>query len=179
MMAVCGRCSFRLRGGSRSWWWRRRVTFLACSRLRGGKMAPMMDRESTMGIRQIDGSRPAACSGGESIHFGVDVVDQQSQQEMGVDPGLDQTLVPGPQTVDPEDRFQALEAEFDLPAQAVQGGELGAGNVGIAQRGDQDEMLGGGQGARIDPAGLGPAKGVARRLWGGGGGPRGRGAGQP
>ena len=107
---------------------------------------------------------------GKSIHFGVDVVDQQSQQEMGVDPGLDQTLVPGPQTVDPEDRFQALEAEFDLPAQAVQGGELGAGNVGIAQRGDQDEMPGGGQGARIDPAVLALAMGAARRLEGVGGG---------
>jgi hypothetical protein len=132
-------------------------------------MTSMMERESTMVIRQIDGSRPAECSGGKSIHFGVDVVDQQSQQEMSVDPGLDQTLVPGPQTVDPEDRFQALEAEFDLPAQAVQGGELGAGNVGIAQRGDQDEMLGGGQGARIDPAVLALAMGAARRLEGVGG----------
>src|SRR4051812_25691876 len=152
MMRSGGRCSLRLRGGSRSWRWRHRMALMVCSRLRGGKTTSMMDRESRMVIRQIDGTRPAACSGGKSLPLGVKVVDQQSQQEMGVDPGLDQALVRGPQTVEPEDRFQAFEGEFDLPAQAVQGGQLGAGDVGIAQRGDQDEMFGGGQGARIDPA---------------------------
>jgi hypothetical protein len=43
--------------------------------------------------------------------------------------------------------FEALDAEFDAPAQAIESKDIGRGEGLGCERGDQDDPFGGGEGA--------------------------------
>ena len=110
--------------------------------------------------RQIEGCLGLLGSGGKIPLRGCDGVDEESEEQMGVEPGSGEVGVLGRQAVEIEDRLHALEGEFDLPADGIEVFERGCGNLGFAQGGEQDEMVCGGERARIARAVLVLAVGV-------------------
>lgn len=128
---------------------------LACnmlSRVGLPRVSASNRRRLTSQIRQSDGRYAASCmSSGERFQeFLAEVVTQQSHDEMGGEPTSRCLRRVGRQTVHPQQRFEPLEGEFDLPVQAIDREHLSGGIAVGCQRGAQDHELRRDQAARIE-----------------------------
>lgn len=107
-------------------------------------------RRQSAGAGVVASRSVARFSGGKSGHFGRCVFDQKREEKMRSDPGLGEPWVFGGQSVEMQDGFQPFEGQFDLPANAIEPDERLRREGERVERGDQDHVSGGLQGARID-----------------------------
>src|SRR5438128_448422 len=89
------------------------------------------------------------CRGGRFGELARRAFHQQSENKLGEYPTARQVGLLGGQTAEVEQGFEALEQELDLPAQPVKL-KNGFGTVFVRQAGQQQDIAGGLQGARID-----------------------------
>ncbi|EWY40944.1 hypothetical protein N825_33980 [Skermanella stibiiresistens SB22] len=92
----------------------------------GGTVAAMMAWVRRIVISQTDGCRVSRGQGGRGgrPHSRLGIVDHQREKEVGVGPCLDRPFVLGLGAVKVKRGLRSLEGAFDLPAHAVERGEL-------------------------------------------------------
>src|SRR5215207_7303994 len=83
--------------------------------------------------QRLSGRRGSGVRGGKGEKPPTDRLDQQAAQQVGVEEGAAEGLVLGDEGIQLEERFVALEDEFNLPAEAIErqhplGGEVGGGH---------------------------------------------------
>jgi hypothetical protein len=136
-------------------------------------MWPMMSariaRASIFWMRQIEKERTGGVTpgrGGRVQDFPGHVLGEEVGDELGVEPSSREVWVSCGQLVEAEQALHSLEGEFDLPAPAVEGEDVGGGEGVLVERGDEEDELGRLEGLRLDaalvfPGGL-PGAGAAR-----------------
>src|SRR4051794_5492534 len=89
---------------------------------KGGTMAATSSRYKKRTSRQrLRRSCQLVAPGGKMLNLVEQAFQQQGHQQLPVQPGTATILAPLRQLSQPEDRFQPLETEFDLPAAAIPG----------------------------------------------------------
>jgi hypothetical protein len=72
-------------------------------------------------MRQSEAVRPPGLGGKGSRELATAVLGQKGQDELGMQPGAGKLGAPGRKLAQAQKRFQALEGELHLPAQAIEG----------------------------------------------------------
>src|SRR6266700_613646 len=144
-MRVVSVCRFRRRGGSAQGG--RRSSFR--SRQVWAEILPMMSarmvRASIFWMRQIEKERRVGVTpgrGGRVQDFPGHVFGEKVGDELSVEPSSRKIGVFGGQLVEAKEALHALEGEFDLPASAVEGEDVGCGEGALFERGDEEDELG-------------------------------------
>src|SRR4051812_8814127 len=89
---------------------------------KGGKMAATNSRYMKWTSRQrLRRSCQLVAPGGKMLGIVEQAFQQQGHQQLAVQPGTAAVIPPLRQISQPEDRFQPLETQFNLPAAAVPG----------------------------------------------------------
>src|SRR5215204_7680025 len=98
--------------------------------------------------RQSEAVRRGAAlgRGGRVEELPRHVLQEEGGDELGVDPGARKLRVLGRQRIEMQEALQALEDEFDLPAQAVEGEHVAGREALGGKRGDEQHEGGGAQG---------------------------------
>src|SRR6266542_6360924 len=114
-------------------------------------MALMQTRMSNRTSGQTGLARCALrwCTGGRFGELARRSLHQQSEDQFAEYPSSRHVALLGRQSAEAEQRFEALEQQFDLPAQPVQL-ENGFSRMLIRQAGQQHDTAGGLERARID-----------------------------
>src|SRR5215470_8142051 len=92
--------------------------------------------------RQSERQRFLCCSGGRVENFDGEVLGDQGGDEIGGYPGSGEFWVLGRQPTQFGEALEPLYGEFDLPAQAIEIGDLGGVEDVGRDRRDEDQMLG-------------------------------------
>src|SRR5260370_20394233 len=90
------------------------------------------------------------CTGGRFGETARRFLRQQGEDEFGEYPTSRQVGLLGRQLAEPEQRFESLEQQFDLPAQSIEF-ENSLRCMFFGQAGQQEDEFGRLQGARINP----------------------------
>src|ERR1043166_7768129 len=87
---------------------------------KGGMMAATSSRYRKWTSRQrLRRSCQLVAPGGKMLGLVEQAFQQQRHQQLAVQPGTTAVIPPLRQISQPEDRFQPLETQFDLPAAAI------------------------------------------------------------
>ena len=95
--------------------------------------------------------RVARSSGGKRLAEVGQAIQQYGDEEFGVNPTPRQPVRGGREGLEMQQAFEPFEDEFDLPAQAVQRHHPRGGHR-RGQRGDEERIFTGLQGAGVEPA---------------------------
>src|SRR5262245_20752518 len=103
-------------------------------------------------MRQSEAVRRGAAAGrgGRVEDLPRDLLESQGSDELGVNPGARQLRVLGRQPIEMQQALQALEDEFDPPAQSIEGKHVGPREAIEGKRSDEQHEAGGAQGLLLD-----------------------------
>ena len=119
-----------------------------------GQSARKMASATIFRVRQTEACRAGWASGEKFVQAALDVVRIESEQQVSMEPCSCRFIAFCRQEIDVQQRLQALERQFDLPASPIKLGEAFGRKLLDGGTGDEHEKAGALERARIDALAL-------------------------